>query len=81
MVAPVSMRKVSICNWPCSDDQRVPFGAVALGANGRHADPRAGDRIVGEPRQPVRFVRRRDSSAARSPALSTPVTGFLWRVW
>ena len=33
IVAPVSMRKVSICNWPCSEDQRVPFGnAVTLGA-------------------------------------------------
>ena len=82
-VAPVSMRKVSTCNWPCADAQRVPFGSAGVswwraGRAGRRArrspDPR---RAASRPR--CFRGSTAAASALRSSGLITPVTGFLCR--
>ena len=83
-VAPVSMRKVSTCNWPCSEAQRVPFGTgVILVASWPGRPTRAPVTGSSASRQPTSCLRGSTAaaSAVRSSGLITPVTGFLCRVW
>ena len=84
-VAPVSMRKVSTCNWPCSELQRVPFvpGVVLVASRPGRPTRAPVDRVLGRAASRPACLRGSTAaaSAVRSSALITPVTGFLCRVW
>ena len=69
-VAPVSMRKVSICNWPCSELQRVPLTPGVTLVASRPGRPRRAP-VTGSSisRQPTSLLPRLDGRGKRRALL------------